>query len=522
MDTTLMDCGGPYHFTDRDCGAVHPSVTPLRRSAAARLREAGRWRHSSAMAIARKAYVDGRWIDQAQHFDVRDPYDGALIAEVTDSDDALVDTAIAAAARAFGAWRSRPGPERGKLLAQVAQRMLADEARLAQLCTCENGKPLAEAAAEVRYAASFLQWFAGEAERIYGETIPANQPGQRITVIREPVGPCALITPWNFPYAMLTRKLGPALAAGCTIVAKPAEQTPFGALAIAELCEQAGIPPGVVNIVPSADGARTGARLIGSPAIRKVSFTGSTAVGRIILRSCADDIKRVSLELGGNAPFLVFGDADLDAALRGAMVAKFRNTGQSCVAANRFILEAPIAEAFTTRLIAAVARLRPGRGSDDGVDLGPVIDDAAVTKISKLVADAVARGARLVHGAVPTDGSRVIAPLVLTGVTADMAIWREEIFGPVVTLRTAADEADAIAQANDTDAGLVAYFYTRDGARQTRVADALEAGMIGINEGLVSTAQAPFGGVKHSGLGREGSRHGIEDYTNLKYLASRV
>jgi succinate-semialdehyde dehydrogenase/glutarate-semialdehyde dehydrogenase len=474
------------------------------------------------MALARSAYVDGRWVDEPQHFEVRDPFDGAVIAEVTDGSDDLVDAAVGAAARAFRTWRMRPGPERGKLLDTLAQRMLADERRLAELCTRENGKPLAEATAEVRYAASFLTWFAGEAERIYGETIPATHPGQRITVIREPVGPCALITPWNFPYAMLTRKLGAALAAGCTIVAKPAEQTPLGALALAELCDQVGIPAGVVNIVPSSDGARTGPRLIGSPQIRKVSFTGSTAVGRVILRSCADDIKRVSLELGGNAPFVVFSDADLDAALRGAMIAKFRNTGQSCVAANRFILEAPIAEVFTQRLVAQVARLKVGHGSDEGVDLGPVIDDAAVEKLGKLVGDALARGATLLHGAPPEGTSHVVAPIVVSGVTPDMAIWREEIFGPVVALRTAADEADAIAQANDTDAGLVAYFYTRDGARQTRVAEALEAGMIGINEGLVSTAQAPFGGIKHSGLGREGSRHGIEDYTSLKYMASRI
>jgi len=473
------------------------------------------------MALARTAYVAGRWVDQAQHFAVRDPFDGEVIAEVTDSSDDLVDAAVDAAARAFATWRAQPGPARGKLLGALAQRMLADEARLAALCTRENGKPTAEAVGEVRYAASFLTWFAGEAERIYGETIPASQPGQRITVVREPVGPCALITPWNFPYAMLTRKLGAALAAGCTIVAKPAEQTPLGALALAELCDQVGIPPGVVNIVPSADGARTGTRMIRAPQIRKVSFTGSTGVGRSILRTCADDIKRVSLELGGNAPFVVFADADLDAALQGALVAKFRNTGQSCVAANRFILEAPIAKAFTAALVGAVARLKVGRGSDAGVDVGPVIDDAAVAKLRALVGDAVARGATLLHGAPPEGASRVVAPIVLDGITPEMAIWREEIFGPVVALRTAADEADALAQANDTDAGLVAYFYSRDAARQARVADALEAGMVGINEGLVSTAQAPFGGVKHSGLGREGSRHGIEDYTNLKYLAAR-
>ncbi|HET9623361.1 MAG TPA: NAD-dependent succinate-semialdehyde dehydrogenase [Kofleriaceae bacterium] len=473
------------------------------------------------MTFARTAYVDGHWVDRDTHFDVRDPYDGALIAEVTDSDDALVDQAIDAAARAFPAWRDQPGPARGKLLAQVAQRMLADEARLAELCTLENGKTLAESAGEVRYAASFLSWFAGEAERMYGETIPASQPGQRLVVVREPVGPCALITPWNFPLAMLTRKLGPALAAGCTVVAKPAEQTPLSALAIAEIAHAVGVPAGVLNIVPSADGARTGARFTGSPRIKKLSFTGSTNVGRILLRACAEDIKRVSLELGGNAPFVVFADADLDAALHGALVAKFRNAGQSCVAANRFILEAPIAGAFTDQLVAAVAKLRAGRGSDDGVDVGPVIDDRAVKKIAQLVRDAVDRGARLLHGAPPEGGSRVIAPIVLGDVTREMAIWREEIFGPVVTLRTARDEADAIAQANDTDAGLVAYFYSRDAARQARVAAALEAGMIGINEGLVSTAQAPFGGVKHSGLGREGSRHGLDDYTHLKYMACR-
>jgi succinate-semialdehyde dehydrogenase/glutarate-semialdehyde dehydrogenase len=468
------------------------------------------------------AYVDGHWVDQAQHFEVRDPFDGAVIAEVTDASDALVDAAVDAAARAFTTWKTRPGPERGKLLAKLAQRMLADEARLAELCTRENGKPLAESAAEVRYSASFFTWFAGEAERIYGETIPSSNAGQRLTVVREPVGPCALITPWNFPYAMLARKIGAALAAGCTVVAKPAEQTPLGALALAELCDQVGVPAGVVNIVPAADGARAGSRLIGAQQIRKVSFTGSTSVGRLILRSCADDIKRVSLELGGNAPFIVFGDADLDAALRGAMVAKFRNSGQTCVAANRFILEAPIAETFTHKLVEATAALRVGRGSESGVAMGPVIDDAAVAKVGTLVADAVQRGARLLHGAPPDGKSRVVAPIVLAGVTREMAIWREEIFGPVVALRTAVDEADAIAQANDTDAGLVAYFYTRDGSRQSRVSEALEAGMVGINEGLVSTAQAPFGGVKHSGLGREGSRHGIEDYTNLKYIANRI
>jgi len=472
--------------------------------------------------VRRDAFVEGRWVAGPSRFAVRDPFDDALIAEVTDADDALVDHAIAAAVRAFPAWRRRSGGERGKLLAAMAARMLADERRLAELCTRENGKALKESIAEVRYAASFFSWFAGEAQRIYGETIPANSADERITVVREPVGPCALITPWNFPYAMLTRKIGAALAAGCTVVAKPAEQTPLSALALAEIADGAGVPAGVLNIVPAADGARVGGRLVAAPSIRKVSFTGSTEVGRLIMRNAAADLKRLSLELGGNAPFVVLADADLDAAVAGAMVAKFRNTGQSCVAANRFLLEAPIAEAFTTKLVAAVGKLVTGRGLDPAVDLGPVVDDASVAKVKRLVDDALAKGARLLHGASPEGTRRLIAPVVLGGITPAMQLWREEIFGPVVALRTATDEADAIAQANDTEHGLVAYLYTRDAARQQRVSDALEAGMVGINTGLVSTAQAPFGGIKQSGFGREGSHHGIDDYTNLKYIAARV
>jgi len=472
--------------------------------------------------VARDAFVDGRWVAGSRRFAVRDPFDGALVAEVTDADDALIDAAIAAAARAFAGWRAKPAPERGALLHACAARMLADERALAELCVRENGKPLKEAIAEVRYAASFLRWFGGEAERIYGETIPASNAAQRLEVIREPVGPCALITPWNFPYAMLTRKLGAALAAGCTVVCKPAEQTPLGALAIARICEHAGVPAGVVNVVPAEDGARAGGRLVASTAIRKVSFTGSTEVGRIILRAAADDLKRVSLELGGNAPFVVLADADLDAAVSGALVAKFRNSGQSCVAANRFIVERAVADGFTQRFVAAIGKLGVGRGSDPASDIGPLIDDAAVAKIARLVRDAIERGATVLHGAPPDGKSQVVQPIVLGGIKSDMGLWREEIFGPVVAIATAASEDEAIALANDTDAGLVAYLYTRDGARQTRVAEALEAGMVGVNEGLVSTAQAPFGGIKHSGLGREGSRHGLDDYTNLKYIAKRV
>ncbi|CAN5891644.1 NAD-dependent succinate-semialdehyde dehydrogenase [soil metagenome] len=472
--------------------------------------------------IKRDAYIDGRWVAGATRFAVNDPFDDALIAEVADSDEGMVDAAVDAAVRAFGPWKRRPAFERGRLLGQLAVRMLADERRLGELCTRENGKPIKEAIAEVRYAASFLTWFGGEAERVYGETIPASHPAQRLTVIREPVGPVAVITPWNFPYAMLTRKLGAALAAGCTVVAKPAEATPLGTLALAELCEAVGLPAGVFNVVPSSHGGTIGGHLLAAKAIRKISFTGSTEVGQTIMRNAAGDLKRLSLELGGNAPFVVLADADLDAAFAVALVAKFRNSGQTCVAANRFILEAPIAEAFTHKLVAAVAKLVVGRGIEQATDVGPVIDDAAVTKIKGLVDDAVARGARVVHGAPPDGTTRLIAPIVLAGLTPEMELWQQEVFGPVIALRTAADEADAIAQANDTDAGLVAYVYTRDGARQQRMAEALEAGMVGVNEGLVSTAQAPFGGIKHSGLGREGSRHGIDDYTNLKYIATRI
>jgi succinate-semialdehyde dehydrogenase/glutarate-semialdehyde dehydrogenase len=471
------------------------------------------------MDLATGAFIDGKWLRTERRFVVADPFDGAHIADVADCGEREVARAIDAAADAFETWRKTAGPARGALLAKLGRAMLADETRLAELCTRENGKPLAESVAEVKYAASFLHWFAGEAERIYGETIPATQPTDRIVVTREPVGPCALITPWNFPYAMLTRKLGAALAAGCTVVAKPAAQTPLSALALAELCERAGVPAGVVNVVPSTHHAEVGQQLLASPKIRKVSFTGSTRVGQDLMRQAAGDLKRISLELGGNAPFVVLADADVEQAVAAAMIAKFRNTGQSCVAANRFILEAPIADAFTRQLLAEVSAMRVGRGLD-GPDLGPLIDDRAVGKVAKLVADALAHGAKLLHGELPK--SRLVGPIVLAGVTPEMAVWREEIFGPVVALRTAKDEVDAIAQANDTDAGLVAYLMTRDGARQTRVAEALEAGMIGVNTGLVSSAQAPFGGVKHSGLGREGSRHGLDDYTNLKYVATRI
>ena len=468
------------------------------------------------------AYVDGKWVSGSRRFEVRDPFDDAVISDVTAGDAALADQAIDAAAAAFPAWRAKTALERGKLLAALGARMLAEVDRLALLCTRENGKALSESVAEVKYAASFLTWFAGEAERMYGETIPASRAEQRIVVQREPVGPCALITPWNFPYAMLTRKLGAALAAGCTAVAKPAELTPLSALALAELAAEVGVPAGVINIVPTDHASEIGDRFIASPAIKKLSFTGSTAVGRALMKACADDLKRVSLELGGNAPFVVLGDADLDAAVAGAMIAKFRNTGQSCVAANRFIVDGAVARPFTEKLVAAISKLVVGRGSDPGVDLGPVIDDRAVKKLVALIDDAIAKGAQVVHGATPDGTTRLIKPLVIEDITPDMTIWREEIFGPVVALRTANNESDALAQANDTEYGLVAYVYTRDAARQARFVEGLQTGMVGVNDGLVSTAQAPFGGIKHSGFGREGSRHGLDDYTSLKYVATRV
>lgn len=474
------------------------------------------------MDLARDAYVDGQWVAAAKRFAVRDPFDNTLVAEVSDVDAATVDRAIVAAARAFIDWRRRPGPERGQILGKLAALMAREEAHLAEVCTRENGKALKESVAEVKYAASFIHWFAGEAERIYGETIPSSRADGRITVTREPVGVCALITPWNFPYAMLTRKLGAALAVGCTVVCKPAAQTPLSALALAQLCHEAGVPAGVVNVVAGTEHERIGKQLFAAKAVRKVSFTGSTRVGQDLIRQGAADLKRLSLELGGNAPFVVLKDADLELAVSQAMIAKFRNTGQSCVAANRFIIEAPVADAFAEKLIAAVAKLKTGRGMDPATDLGPLIDDKAVAKVKQLVEDAIAKGAKLAHGTVPAGDTRLVAPVVLAGITPEMAIWHEEVFGPVVTLRTARDEAECFEFANDTDAGLVAYVFTRDGASQVRAAETLQAGMVGVNEGLVSTAQAPFGGIKHSGLGREGSRHGIDDYTSFKYVASKV
>lgn len=462
------------------------------------------------------AWIDGAWVGGATRFAVRDPATDAVLAEVPELDDGEVDRAIAAAVRAQPGWAARPAAARGAACAAIAAAMRAEARRLAAIITAEGGKPVAEAIAEVGYAASFFEWFAGEAPRIYGELVPAPRADQRIVVERVPVGVCALITPWNFPAAMLARKLAPALAAGCAAVVKPSELTPLTTLALAAIVEAAGVPAGVVNVVTGA-GPRVPARLVADPRVRKVSFTGSTAVGRAVLTACAARGARASVELGGNAPFVVLADAVVERAVAAAMVAKFRNAGQTCVAANRFIVDAAVVDDVTAALVARCRALTVGVGTAPGVDLGPLIDDRAVAKVRRLVDDAVARGATRVLGEVPATG-RLVPPIVLTGVTPEMAIWREEIFGPVIAIRAVDGEAAAIAAANDTDAGLCAYVMTRDLGRAARVVAALDVGMVGVNEGMISTAVAPFGGVKASGYGREGSRHGLDDYLEYKYV----
>lgn len=468
------------------------------------------------MSAVVDAMIGGARVGAATRFAVRDPATEQVLAEVADLPDDAVDAAVAAAAAAQPSWGRQPAGVRGELCAAIARAMLADRDRLAAMITAESGKPLAEAASEVAYAASFFSWFAGEAPRIYGEVVPAARADQRIVVERIPIGVCALVTPWNFPAAMVARKLAAALAAGNTAVIKPSELTPLTTLAIAELAETAGVPSGVINVATGA-GPRVAQRLIADPRVRKVSFTGSTAVGRAVLTACAARGARATVELGGNAPFVVLADADLDRAVAAARVAKFRNAGQTCVAANRFIVDRAIAPAFTAAMARVAAGLRVGPGTEPGVEIGPLIDERAVAKVRRLVDDALDRGAELVAGASPGPG-RWAAPIVLAGITPDMAVWREEIFGPVVAIREVDGEAAAIAAANDTDAGLCGYVMARDLAAAARVATALEVGMIGVNEGLISTAVAPFGGIKASGHGREGSRHGLDDYLEYKYV----
>ena len=466
------------------------------------------------------AFLGGKWIaaDSGATLTVHDPATGTVIAEVPDCGAAETRRAIAAADAALPAWRALTAKQRSQTLQRWFALINENADDLAQLITAEGGKPLAEAKGEVAYGASFVEWFAEEGKRAYGETIPATLADKRLVVVKQPIGVCAAITPWNFPLAMITRKVAPALAAGCTVVVKPAEQTPLTALALAALAEQAGFPAGVFNVL-TGDPVAIGGELTASPVVRKLSFTGSTEVGRLLMAQSAPTIKKLSLELGGNAPFIVFDDADVDAAVNGALIAKYRNTGQTCVCANRILVQAGVYEEFARKLAARATELKVGAGSEDGVAQGPLIDDAALAKVEAHVADALAKGARvLCGGARHARGGNFYQPTVLADVTPAMRVAREETFGPVAPLFRFNTEAEAVAMANDTEFGLAAYFYSRDVARCWRVGEALEYGMVGVNTGLISNEVAPFGGIKQSGLGREGSKYGIEDYLEIKYL----
>jgi succinate-semialdehyde dehydrogenase/glutarate-semialdehyde dehydrogenase len=468
-----------------------------------------------------RAFIDGAWVaadDGATHA-IQNPATGAEIARVPDLGAAETERAVAAADAALPAWRVKTAKERAALLRRWHDLILANQDDLALLMTLEQGKPLAEARGEVAYGASFIEWFAEEGKRVYGEVIPAPSADKRLVVIKQAVGVTAAITPWNFPIAMITRKVAPALAAGCTSVVKPAEATPLSALALAELAIRAGIPAGVLNIVTTARPAVVGEILTASPVVRKLSFTGSTPVGKRLMAQCAETVKRLSLELGGNAPFIVFDDADLDAAVRGALASKYRNAGQTCVCTNRLLVQEGVYDAFAAKLVEAVAAMKVDDGLVPGTQIGPLINQAAVVKVETLVADAVAKGAKVVvGGARHARGGNFYAPTVLTDVTPAMAVAQEEIFGPVAPLFRFKTDEEAVQMANDTCYGLATYFYSRDIGRVWRVAEQLEYGMVGINEGLISNEVAPFGGVKESGIGREGSHHGIDEYLELKYL----
>ena len=472
------------------------------------------------MLFHQACYIDGTWVvaPGGEEIKVDDPATGEVIGKVPKMGAAQTRQAIDAAARAFPGWRKRTAKERSTVLRRWFDLMMANQEDLARLMTLEQGKPLAESRGEVAYAASFLEWFGEEAKRVYGDTIPAHQSDKRLVVVKEPVGVVACITPWNFPLAMITRKAGPALAAGCTVVLKPASQTPFSALALAELAERAGVPKGVFNVI-TGSAREIGAELTPNPTVRKLSFTGSTEIGKLLMTQCSSTVKKLSLELGGNAPFIVFDDADLDAAVEGAVASKYRNTGQTCVCTNRFLVQDSVYDAFAAKLAIAVKALKPAPGLEPGATQGPLIDDRAVKKVEEHIQDATSKGATvLVGGHRHALGGRFFEPTILTGVTPAMAVAAEETFGPVAPLFRFKTEAEAIALANDTQFGLAAYFYGRDIARVWRVAEALEYGIVGINTGLISTEVAPFGGVKESGLGREGSKYGIEEYLEIKYL----
>ncbi|MDI3336917.1 NAD-dependent succinate-semialdehyde dehydrogenase [Defluviimonas aestuarii] len=475
--------------------------------------------------LATKAYVAGEWIDadDGATFEVINPARGDVICSVPDLDRAETARAIAAADKARHEWAARTGKERAAVLRKWHDLMVENADDLAAILTAEMGKPLAEAKGEVVYGASFIEWFAEEAKRIYGETIPGHQRDKRITVIKQPIGVAASITPWNFPNAMITRKAGPALAVGCGFVARPAAETPLSALAMAVLAERAGVPAGVFSVITSKKSSAIGKEFCENHAVRKLTFTGSTEVGRILLRQAADQVMKCSMELGGNAPFIVFDDADLDKAVEGAMISKFRNNGQTCVCANRIYVQAGVYDAFAAKLSAAVAKLNVGDGLKDGVTTGPLINEAAVEKVEEHIADALAGGGKVVTGGKRHAlGGTFFEPTVVTGITPAMKVSTEETFGPLAPLFKFDTEEEVIALANNTIFGLASYFYARDIGRITRVQEGLEYGMVGVNTGLISTEVAPFGGVKQSGLGREGSHHGVEDYLEMKYICLSV
>jgi succinate-semialdehyde dehydrogenase/glutarate-semialdehyde dehydrogenase len=468
--------------------------------------------------------IDGAWVsaDSGATIAIHNPADASLLGHVPRMGAVETDRAVAAAGRALPAWRGLTAGSRARLLRDWFNLIMAHQEDLARLMTLEQGKPLAEARNEIAYAASFIEWFAEEGKRVYGDTIPGHQTDKRILVIRQPVGVTAAITPWNFPAAMLTRKAGAALAAGCTMVAKPASQTPFSALALVALAQRAGIPAGVLNIV-TGDAAAIGSALCSNPTVRKLSFTGSTEVGRKLLAQCAPDIKKVSLELGGNAPFIVFDDADLDAAVQGALVAKFRNNGQTCVCANRFYIHNSVYDAFARKLTSAIEALVPGNGLHEGVTTGPLINAAALAKVQEHVADALARGATVATGGMSHRlGGNFYQPTVLLEVAHDAQLTQEETFGPIAALLRFDTEEEVLTLANNTAFGLASYLYTRDIGRVFRISEALECGMVGVNTGSISTEVAPFGGIKASGLGREGSRYGINDYLEMKYICLSI
>lgn len=467
-----------------------------------------------------QAYASGLWKNAADGstLEVRDPADGLALGTIPSLSAEETEHAVSFSAEAMESWKGMPAFKRSAILRRWYELILANTEDLAAILTAEQGKPLKEAAVEIMYGASYIEWYASEALRIEGEIIPSLSSDKRLLVLREPVGVCAAITPWNFPEAMITRKVAPALAAGCSILVKPAPQTPFSALALAELALRAGLPPGLFSVV-TGEATRVGPVFTGSPVIRKLSFTGSTAVGKKLIADSAPTVKRVTMELGGNAPFIVFEDADLEAAVEGLIASKFRVSGQTCISANRVLIHQSVAEHFTKLLLPAVSKLKVGRGTEEGVDLGPLINEAAVAKVERVIADAVAHSATILAGGKRHAlGATFFEPTILSGCTAAMEAARVEIFGPVIPIFTFGSDEEAIALANATEYGLASYFYSKDLARIWRVAEALEYGMVGVNTGIISNAAAPFGGVKDSGYGREGSRHGIEDYLAMKYV----